>query len=111
MASAGAGSGAGAAAAAPRSGDIAPEALWDLAVPDAENTLGGLKDDIPPDHPSVIGSIGEQRGAAAVCWRNSAGAPNDQGVERTSRVNVFLSVNARILRTRARPFRALSAAA
>lgn len=36
-----------------------PEQLYDLAQPDPEHTLGGIKDDIEPDHPSVIGHIGE----------------------------------------------------
>lgn len=43
-----------AAAADPR-----PEELYDLAVPDAPNTLGGLHGDIDPEHPTVIGHMGE----------------------------------------------------
>jgi hypothetical protein len=48
---------AGAGATAASSADPAPEALWDLAVPDPENTLGGIKDDVAPEHPSVIGHM------------------------------------------------------
>lgn len=33
-------------------------AEYDQAVPDPEHTLGGIKDDIEPDHPSVIGHLG-----------------------------------------------------
>lgn len=29
-------------------------ALYDIAVPDAAHTLGGIKDDIDPEHPSVL---------------------------------------------------------
>eukprot|EP00158_Paraphelidium_tribonemae_P000233 Partr_v1_DN20168_c0_g2_i1_m32647 putative Oxysterol-binding protein len=36
---------------------VSPEQLYDLAQPDPEHTLGGIKDDIEPDHPSVIGHI------------------------------------------------------
>lgn len=32
--------------------------LYSIAVPDPEHTLGGLKEDIEPEHPSVIGHIG-----------------------------------------------------
>jgi hypothetical protein len=38
--------------------DPAPSQLFSLAEPDAAHTLGGLKDDVEPDHPSVIGAIG-----------------------------------------------------
>jgi hypothetical protein len=41
--------------------DPAPEQLFGLAEPDPEHTLGGLKDDVEPEHPSVIGAIGERR--------------------------------------------------
>lgn len=33
--------------------------LFDITVPDAERTLGGVKDDIEPDHPSVIVHMGK----------------------------------------------------
>ena len=32
--------------------------LFDKAVPDAEHTLGGLKEDTEPEHPSVVMAIG-----------------------------------------------------
>jgi len=31
--------------------------LYELAIPDADNTLGGIKDDTQPEHPSVIGHL------------------------------------------------------
>jgi hypothetical protein len=49
---------------------VSPEQLYDLAQPDPEHTLGGIKDDIEPDHPSVIGHIGALaplRSAALCC--------------------------------------------
>ena len=37
----------------------APDAdLFGLSEPDAANTLGGIKDDIDPEHPSVIMHLG-----------------------------------------------------
>ena len=33
--------------------------LYELAIPDADNTLGGIKDDTQPEHPSVIGHLGK----------------------------------------------------
>lgn len=48
--------GAGTAAAA-AGGEPTPDQLYDLAVPDASNTLGGLKDDVDPEHPSVLGHL------------------------------------------------------
>ncbi len=54
----GAGGGAASAPAAGAAGDPPAEALWDLAVADPEHTLGGIKDDIDPEHPSVIGHMG-----------------------------------------------------
>lgn len=35
-----------------------PEELYELAVPDEAHTLGGIQDDIEPEHPSVIGHMG-----------------------------------------------------
>jgi hypothetical protein len=32
--------------------------LYDLAVPDHEATLGGIKDDVQPEHPSVLVHMG-----------------------------------------------------
>lgn len=32
--------------------------LYNIAVPDGDNTLGGIKDDTEPEHPSVIGHLG-----------------------------------------------------
>jgi Oxysterol-binding protein len=37
--------------------NIAPDELYEKCIPDPENTLGGIKDDIEPDHPSVIGHL------------------------------------------------------
>jgi hypothetical protein len=50
---------------AAESGDIRPDQLYELAEPDAANTLGGMLDDTEPDHPSVIGHMGES--SLSVC--------------------------------------------
>ena len=36
---------------------ISPEELYEKCIPDPDNTLGGMKDDVEPEHPSVIGHI------------------------------------------------------
>lgn len=48
-----------------------PAALFGLAEPDPAHTLGGLKDDIEPEHPSVVGHLGESLAQAYQrrCWR------------------------------------------
>jgi hypothetical protein len=40
------------------------EALYAAAVPDPEHVLGGVKDEVEPDHPSVLGHMGAWGGAA-----------------------------------------------
>jgi hypothetical protein len=74
-----AGAGAGASSSAE------DEGLYDLAVPDHENTLGGIKDDTQPDHPSVIGHLGKSLSAGAA----GVSAAQPEGAGRACRRNFY----------------------
>lgn len=54
----GAGAGAGAGVSAAAGGDdVRADDLWALAEPDPAHTLGGLRDDVEPAHPSTLGHL------------------------------------------------------